>query len=248
MASPRGKACRAALCLLGGLALRPALGDVKTLLDEGFAGRELGSRPGPWLYFVDPGNVIAIAQSPSPDGVAPAVRCLRLSRSGGTIWMPMFCGWAAGEPGSPVRLDFDWYLPQLSDGPDHVLFVTLRGTGNINLITVALGGPGGIAVPQDGDTFVPLGFPLRPSRWGHLTIVADPLARKTAGAFDVAISQGKEHAEYPNIAFRPDWRGVFPDALEYSPTFHVGGGSPDRPRQAYVTNVRLTTTSPREYR
>lgn len=226
------------------LALRPAVADERVLLEETFAGKEIGSRPGPWLYFADAGNDAVVAEAPG----APVVgdRCLKLTRTGGTVWKPMVSGWGAGEPESPIRLEFDWYLPALSDGADPVFFVTLRGNGNINTVRVALGGPGGVAVPQDGEDRVPLGFPLRPGQWGHLVIVADPICRRADGAFDVAISQGEERAEYPNIPFRPDSRGNLPDTLWYSPTFHVGGGSPEDPREAYVTNVKLTTTSPRE--
>jgi len=79
-------------------------------------------------------------------------------------------------------------------------------------------------------------------------IVADPVSRKADGAFDILVSQGPERAEYPNVAFRPDWRGDYADTLWYTPTFHVGGGSKAAPREACVTGVRLTTTVPREDR
>jgi hypothetical protein len=233
------------------LTTRPAPADERMLLEETFAGKEVGSRPGPWLYFTDAGNDAVVAKAPARQAQeerAIGDRCLKLTRTGGTVWKPMVSGWAAGEPDSPIRLEFDWYLPALSDGADPVFSVTLRGDGNVNTVRVALGGPGGVAVPQGADEWVPLGFPLRAGQWGHLTIVADPISRKAGGAFDVAISQGEERAEYPNIPFRPDSRGNFPETLWYSPTFHVGGGSPEHPREAYVTNVKLTTTSPRECR
>ena len=62
------------------------------------------------------------------------------------------------------------------------------------------------------------------------------------------ISQGKEKMTYPNIPFRPDWRGQFPSELSYTPTFHVGGGSATSRREAHVTNVRITVVPPREDR
>jgi hypothetical protein len=256
MASPRGSAGFLGMVLLAGLVgarliapSHPALADETTLLADTFSREDVGARPGPWLYFTDEGNDVAVAQAPGLDG-----RCLKLVRSGGTVWKPMVSGWAEGQPDSPLRLEFDWYLPALSDGADSVLFVTLRGNDNINMVQVALGGPGGVAVPQDGDDWVPLGYRLWPGRWGHLCIVADPISRKGAGAFDLVVSQARpdgqsqERAEYPNIPFRPDHQGNYPDTLWYSPTFHVGGGSAEHPREAYVTNVKLTTTSPREYR
>jgi hypothetical protein len=233
------------------LVVRPAVADEKELLADTFAGKEMGGRPGPWLYFTDDGNDAVVAQAPdlqTSETLAIGGRCLKLTRTGGTVWKPMVSGWAAGEPDSPIRLELDWYLPVLSDGAYPIFVVTLRGDGNINTVQVALGGPGGVAVPQGGDDWVPLGFPLRAGQWGHLLIVADPISRKAEGAFDLAISQGQERAECPNTPFRPDYYGNYPEALWYTPTFHVGGGSPEHPREACVTNVKLTTTSPREYR
>jgi hypothetical protein len=162
--------------------------------------------------------------------------------------MPMVSGTVAGEGKSTVRLECDWYLPALSDGTDQVLYVTLRGNVNISTVQVGLGGPGGVTVPQGRDEWAPLGFPIRAGQWGHLSITADPMSRKADGAFDLVVTQGKERAVYPNIPFRPDWQGKYPEELWYTPTFHVGGGSPTRPREAYVTNVRITVVPPREDR
>ena len=249
MASRRGEArwlgILAVIALLAGV--RPALAEEKVLLEEAFAGKESGSKPGPWQYFVDEGNDAVVAETPGPKAPGIGDRCLKITRTAGIVWKPMISGWGAGEPDSPTRLDCDWYLPTLSEGVDAVLFVTVRGEGNINTVRVALGGPGGIAVPQDGEEWVPLGFPLRTGQWGHLTIVADPISRKAEGAFDLTVTQGDERGEYPNIPFRPDWRGIYGETLWYSPTFQVGGGSPEHPREAYVTNVKLATAPPREY-
>jgi len=109
----------------------------------------------------------------------------------------MVSGWGAGEAGNATRLDCDCYMPALSDGADPVLFVTVRGERNIGTVQVALGGPGGVAVPQDGEAWVPLPFPLRTGQWGRLTIVADPISRKAEGAFDVTVSQGNERESTP---------------------------------------------------
>jgi len=124
----------------------------------------------------------------------------------------MVSGWGAGEAGNATRLDCDCYMPALSDGADPVLFVTVRGERNIGTVQVALGGPGGVAVPQDGEAWVPLPFPLRTGQWGRLTIVADPISRKAEGAFDVTVSQGNERESTPNIPFRPDYQGNYPGA------------------------------------
>jgi len=213
----------------------------KDLLNETFEAAAIGSRPAPWLYFADEGNDISVSEAPITGG-----HCLKLSRSGGTVWKPMVSGWVDGHPDSAVRLDLDWFLPALSDGPDAVLTITLRGEGNINTVNVSLGGPGGVAVPQEGDEWAPLGFPVRAGRWGHLAITTDPMARKAKGAFDLVVSQGKERLEYPNVAFHPGPRGDYPGSLWYSPTFHVGGGTPAVPRLAYVDNVRMMVVPPRD--
>lgn len=242
MASLRGRGLATGLVVLLGLSAVPGLAVEQVLLEETFAGKEVGSRPGPWTYFTDQGNDAAVAEAPLVGG-----HCLRLTRSAGVVWKPMVSGWAAGEPGSTVRLDFDWFLPAAAED-DPILYVTLRGNGNLNFVNVGLGGRGGVAVPQDGEGYVPLGFPLRYGQWGHLCLIADPVSRQGTGAFDLIITQNRERAEYPNIAFRPGGRGEYPNELWYSPTFHVGGGSPGQPREALVTNVRLTTTTPRLYR
>jgi len=93
---------------------------------------------------------------------------------------------------------------------------------------------------------VPLGFPVRAGQWGHLSLTVDPMPRGADGAFDLVVAQGKEQMTYPNIPFRPDYRGQYPRELSYTPTFHVGGGTTTKPREAYVTNVRVTVVPPRE--
>ena len=245
MASLPGRAALAALLLLAlpGLAAAQEGGLGKVLLDETFQQAAVGSRSAPWLYFTDAGNAVAIAEAPVIGGHA-----LKLSRASGTVWMPMVSGTVAGEAKSTVRLECDWYLPALSDSTGSVCYVTVRGDGNINVAQVGLGGAGGVAVPQGRDDWAPLGFPVRAGQWGHLSLTADPMSRQADGAFDLVVSQGKEQREYPNIPFRPDYRGQYPNELSYTPTFHVGGGTPTKPREAYVTNVRLTVVPPREDR
>ena len=246
MASLRGRAAaQAAVLLLAlvGLARAEESAVGKVLLDETFAQAAVGSRPVPWLYFTDPGNDVAIAEAPIIGGHA-----LKLSRASGTVWMPMVSGTVAGEARNTVRLDCDWYLPVLSDSTDSVFYVTMRGDGNINVVQVGLGGQGGVAVPQGRDEWAPLGFPVRAGQWGHLSITVDPMSRKADGAFDLVVSQGKETMAYPNISFRPDYRGQFPNELSYTPTFHVGGGSAARSRETLVTNVRITVVPAREDR
>jgi hypothetical protein len=215
----------------------------KVLLDETFKQAAVGSRPVPWLYFTDSGNDVGVAEAPVIGGHA-----LKLSRASGTVWMPMVSGTVGGEAKNTVRMECDWYLPALSDSTDSVLYVTVRGDGNNNVVQVGLGGPGGVAVPQGRDEWVPMGFPLRAGQWAHLSATVDPMSRKADGAFDLTVSQGKDRMTYPNIPFRPDYRGQYPNELSYTPTFHVGGGSPARPREAYVTNVRITVVAAREDR
>lgn len=245
MASLHGKAVFAVLLLLTlpGFAGAQTSAVGKVLLDETFQQAAVGSRPAPWVYFTDAGNDVAIAEAPVIGGHA-----LKLSRTSGTVWMPMVSGTASGEENSTVRLECDWYLPALSDGADSVFYVTMRGDGNINVAQVGLGGPGGVAVPQGRDDWVPLGFPVRAGQWGHLSLTVDPMSRQADGAFDLVVSQGQEQMTYPNIPFRPDYRGQYPRELWYTPTFHVGGGATTNPREAYVTNVRLTVVTPREDR
>lgn len=228
MASLRGSVlCLVVLLPFAGSACADESPVGKVLLDETFKQAAIGSRPAPWLYFTDAGNDIAIADAPLLGGHA-----LKLSRTSGTVWMPMVSGTVAGEPKNTVRLECDWYLPALSDSTDSVLYVTVRGDVNINAVQVGLGGPGGIAVPQGRDEWAPLGFPLRAGQWGHLEVTVDPMSRGADGAFDLVVSQGAERIAYPNIPFRPDYRGQYPKELWYTPTFHVGGGSPAGPREA----------------
>lgn len=245
MASLPGKAQTLAAILLLALphlaaAQESAIG--KVLLDETFQQAAVGSRPAPWLYFTDAGNDAAIAEAPVIGGHA-----LKLSRTSGTVWMPMVTGTVSGEAKNTVRLECDWYLSALSDSTDPVFYATMRGDGNINVAQVGFGGAGGVAVPQGRDNWVPLGFPVRAGQWGHLSVTVDPMSRKDGGAFDLVVSQGKERMVYPNIPFRPDYRGQYPNELSYTPTFHVGG-DPTKPREAYVTNVRITVVPPREDR
>ncbi len=246
MASLPGRAVTVTVALLlalSGLATAEDSSLGKVLLNDDFEKAALGSRPAPWLFFTDAGNDVTVAESPANGG-----RSLKLTRTGGTVWMPMVSGTVAGESQSTVRLEFDWYLPALSDDASPLFYVTLRGEGNINTVQVGLGGPGGLAVPQAGADWVPLGFPVRAGHWGHLAITADPMSRKADGAFDLVVSQGEERMAYPNIPFRPDGRGQYPNELWYTPTFHVGGGVATRPREAYVTHVRITVAPAREDR
>ena len=245
MASLRGRATLVAALLvtLAATAVAEDSAVGKVLLDETFRQAAIGSRPGPWLYFTDAGNEVAVAEDPFTGGHA-----LKLSRASGTVWMPMVSGTVAGEAKSTVRFEFDWYLPALSDSTDAVFYATVRGDGNNNVVQVGLGGPGGVAVPQGRDDWALLGFPIRAGQWGHLSLTVDPMSRKADGAFDMTVSQGKEKMAYPNIPFRPDYRGQYPNELSYTPTFHVSGGSAARPREAYVTNVRITVVAARDDR
>lgn len=235
--SPAGVGLLMTLMALGGLSPADDL-----LLQDEFADQAVGARPGPWQYFTDEGNDAAIADAPGIGG-----RCLRLTRAGGTVWKPMVSGWAGGEADSPVRLEFDWYVEAL-DEASPVLVASVRGNGNISVAQVALGGPGGVAIAGEAGEWVGLDFPIRAGQWGHLTILSDPISRRAGGAFDVEVSQGEERAEYPNVAFHPNWRGDYPDELWYSPTFHVPGGTPEHPHEACVMNVKLSRSAPREYR
>ena len=228
------------LVICAGRATGEDAGAGTVLLNETFEAAEPGSQPVSWLYFTDAGNNVVVAGAPLTGG-----RCLKFTRSAGTVWKPMVSGGVAGHAQSPVRLECDFYLPE---GPaEGALSVTLRGEGNIHTVSVTLGGPAGVAVPQGNREWVPLGFPLRAGRWGHLSITADPFARKGKGAFDLVVSQGKERLECPNIPFQPNHRGDYGGVLWHSPVFQVSGGAPGAPREALVDNVRVVISPPRDH-
>ena len=215
-------------------ALACAAGEARVLMVDSFESASVGARPGPWLHFVDPGNSVEAVAQP-----AVGARSLKLTRGGGTIWMPMVAGHVAGEPDSVLRFEFDACVAALSDRWDEALTGLLRADGNVALVEVSLGGPGGVAVPagENGEP-LPLDFPLKPGEFARVTVVADPLSRGPEATFDLTVTQGEERLSVPNIPFRR--RASYPATWWYSPTFHIGGGSPSRPREAWVDNVKIT--------
>jgi hypothetical protein len=193
------------------------------------------------VYFVDTGNSVEAVAEPA---AAASGRSLRLARSGGTVWMPMVAGQVGGEPDSVLRFEFDACVGALSDRWDDALTGLLRADGNVALVEVHLGGPGGVAVPagERGEP-LPLGFPLKPGEFAHVVVVVDPLRRGPEAKFDLTLTQGEECLRVPNIPFRR--RSDYPTTWWYSPTFHLGGGTAAHPREAWIDNVRITVVPPR---
>lgn len=230
MASRRGSL----LWILALAALALASPPGKVLLQADFEQDQVGENPRGWLPFVDEGNSVSVADEP-----ALGQRCLKLTRAKGTVWKPMVSGGIMDESDSYLQAEFDWYLPALFPSDRSALCFVLRGDGNRAYVTVDLGGPGGVAVRQGVRDWLSLGFPIKAGEWGHLTIVADPIAKGGDGACDVIVTQGEETMRYPNIAFTPDWHGAYPSKLWHTPTIQLGAGQPSQPAEAYVDNVQI---------
>ncbi len=239
MALPGGSrfASTAAVLMLAGalLAADSPVGTV--LLDTDFERDAVGAKPKGWLVFVDKGNSAAVAAAPA--GGAAGKRCMKLTRAGGTVWKPMISGAVRGEAKSCLQVDFDWYLPALFDSDARAFVVVLRGDGNRAVVSIAIGGPGGVSVQQGRREQIALGFPVKPRQWGHVAILCRPISLGARGTFDVTVSQDGERMTYPNIAFIPDRPGQYPKVHWYSPYFHLAAGEPGAPAEAYFDNVRV---------
>lgn len=213
----------------------------KVLLTDDFEHGTLGGPPPHWLTFTDKGNRVALVSKP-----ALGKRSLEFTRSGGTVWKPMVSGSISGESGNALQLDFDWYLPARFPADAGGLSAVIRGNGNRAVVTVLIGGPGGVAVRQGKKGVLPLLFPVKPEAWGHVTIVCDPISRGKDGAFDLTVTQGAEKMRYPNIPFAPNWNAEFPTSFWYSPTFQLGAGKPGAPATAYIDNMQVRVVAGRE--
>ncbi len=212
----------------------------KFLLNDDFEANAPGTHPAGWGVLTDKGNDAVVVDSP-----ALGKRSVRFTDTGGTVWKPMIQGGISGEPGSFLKLDFDWRLHGTVDDFAKALTITLRGPGNLEVATVALGGPGGAAVRQKGLDWVPLRVPLKTDQWNHLTLIADPISRGERGAYTVIVVQGNERMLFPNIPFYSP-RGRYPDALWYSPTFILGGSTAaGAGMEAWLDNVKLEVVGSR---
>ncbi len=203
------------------------------LLDDGFEAAKPGAPPPNWVCFADPGQTIEVVSQP-----ALGQRSLHFVRGGGSVWKPMVSGSVGGLPESGLRLEYDVAVAALADTWDGAFHTTLRGDGNRGVVSVAVGGPGGVAVPDEHGRWLPLDFRLQPGAFAHVVIVTDPIRQGAAGAFDLSVSQGDEQLTVPNIPFRR--MGSYPTTWWYSPTFQQGGGTPQRPREAWLDNVRVS--------
>ncbi|NCO39710.1 MAG: hypothetical protein COZ06_35955 [Armatimonadetes bacterium CG_4_10_14_3_um_filter_66_18] len=244
MGSRRGRRAILApvvLCLIGAAAFAADSPVGTVLFSRDSESDAVGAQPAGWAVLVDNGNAAVVSDAP-----AWGERSLKFTRTGGTVWKPMISGTISGEDNSALQLDSDWYLPALFDSDSEALSVVLRGDGNRAVVTVAVGGPGGVAVRQGVRDWLPLLFPVHPGAWGHVTVVMDPISRGAGGACDVTVSQGAEKMTYPNIAFTPDWNNQYPTTHWNSPYFHLGGGKPGAAVEAYFDNVRLQVVQERK--
>ena len=226
-------------CWLLPLALTALCAGAETLVDDGFEKAPVGGSPAPWLTFVDAGNSLTVTDRP-----ALGQRSVKFVRGGGSVWKPVLGGQVNGQAANFLRFEFDVQIGALSDRWDHALSATLRGDGNVAMVQVALGGPGGVAVPDERGQWLALDFPLQPGSFAHVVIVTDPLARGADAAYDLTVTQGAERLTVPNIPFRRP-SGAYPANWWFSPTFQLGGGTPDRPQTAWLDNVKITTVEGR---
>lgn len=208
-------------------------GEGTVLLDDGFEAAAIGGQPAGWPCFTDIGNAIAVADRP-----ATGQRSLKLSRSGGIVWKPMVSGQLNGQPNSSLQFEFDACLSALSDRWGDAFIGWLRGEVNQALVEIALGGPGGVAVRGERGEWLALDFRLKAGEYAHVKVIADPLTRGKDAVFELTVTQGEERLRVPNILFRR-LPGAYPANWWYCPTFHLGGGSAEHPREAWIDNVKV---------
>ena len=212
----------------------------KVLLSDDFEANAPGARPASWGVHADEGNDAVVVDTP-----ALGQRAVRFTDAGGTVWKPMIQGQISGEAGSFLKLDFDWRLHGSVDDSNKAFTVVLRGTGNIEVAAVALGGPGGVAVRQKGLGWVPLRVPLKTDRWNHLTLVADPISWGERGAYTVVVTQGEERLVFANVPFCPP-HGRYPGEYWYSPSFTLAGSTAaGAGKEAYLDNVKVEVVAGR---
>lgn len=212
----------------------------RVLINDDFEGNNIGAKPVKWACHLDEENEISVVEAP-----AIGNRAVRLCNTGLTVWKPLISGFVSGESDAALQLDCEWYLTKPFSDDKSALTVTMRGKGNIGLVVVSIGGPGGIAVMQTGLGYVPLNLPVKFNQWNHLTIIIDPIVKGKEGKFTLIVKQGEEKAEFKNLSFYPpaQWQGDFPTEWWYTPTFNLfGAPSPDR--EVYIDNVRLEVIQP----
>ena len=212
------------------------------LINDDFERDAPGAKPAGWTILVDEGNDVTVV-----DGPALGKRSLKFTDTSGTVWKPLIAGTICDEANNCLRLDFDWYLNNTFETHPKALTAVLRGDGNIATVSVAIGGPGGVAVFKRGKDWLPLGVPVRLNQWNHLTIISDPISYGAKGAFDVIVTQGSEKAVFENVPFSYRGNGEYPKTYWYSPCFSLpGGASAGAGKEAYIDNVRLTVVAGRE--
>ena len=172
----------------------------------------------------------------------PAVgqRAVHFTDTGGSVWKPAICSVVNGQADKFLRWDCDWRINTSVDRPDKAFTMVLRGTGNRAMVTVTLGGPGGVAVRQ-GPDWVKLDAPVRLNAWNHLTVYTDPVSLGEKGACTVIVTQGEDRTVLANLAYPAanTWP-EYPGAWWYSPLFSLGGGAAAGPGvDAYLDNVRV---------
>jgi hypothetical protein len=211
------------------------------LIDDDFERDVPGAKPPGWAILVDEGNDVTVVDSP-----ALGKRSVKFTDTGGTVWKPLMSGSICGEANNCLRLDFDWCLKSTYDDHKKAFTVSLRGDGNIATVSVAIGGPGGVAVYKKGKEWLPLGVPVRLNQWNHLTIISDPISYGAKGAFDVIVTQGGERGVFENVPFSCRGTGEYPKTYWYSPCFSLAGGASAGPgKEAYIDNVKLSVVAER---
>jgi hypothetical protein len=118
----------------------------------------------------DEGNTCEIAD-------LNGTKCLHMTKTGGTVWMPLACGSVNGSADVCVQLDFDWYLVGKADANEKAFKAALRLEGNIYFVEVAIGGPKGIAALSPKG-WLNLSVPVRQKQWNHIISVPQPLKKK----------------------------------------------------------------------
>ena len=213
----------------------------KVLIGDDFERNAPGARPAGWTILVDEGNDVTVVDNP-----ALGKRSLRFTDTGGTVWKPLVAGAICDEANSCLRLDFDWRLNCTFDDEKKALTVVLRGDGNIATVSVAIGGPGGVALLKKGKDWLSLGVPVRLNQWNHMTIISDPISYGAKGAFDIIVTQGAERAVFANVPFSCRGNGEYPKTYWYSPCFSLpGGASGGAGKEAYIDNVKLVVVAER---
>ena len=235
-----------ALALLGGVLAACFAEDTPPppppLVNDDFEACTLGGTTLPrWNVYVDEGNAVTVVDTP-----AVGQRAVRFTDIGGAVWKPAICSVVNGQADAFLRWDFDWRINQTVDRWEKAFTFLLRGTGNKAVVTVTLGGPGGVAVRQ-GKEWVALDAPVRLNEWNHLTVYTDPISLGEKGACTVIVTQGDDKAVLPNLAYpaAATWP-EYPAAWWYSPLFSLGGSMvAGAGVEAYLDNVKVQVVDSR---